>query len=274
MALQGTIDGTDCIPGMVSSCGVAELTCLEDSVTGARSVAYRRRGSPVPEGMRPCTAKPAEPAKPAAQEAEALPTVEANATGFGELVITPPTGMRAPGFDYVPVRIPITYWAKGDEVQTHTQTILGHEVTITARAESYEWDLGDGNTLTTTFPGGAPTKKGPGAIFHYYRFQGWYQVTIRTTYSGSYSIDGGEEIPIDGTVTLGSEPGWFYSKSLRARLTGENYEAKPIEVPPRTAENLGRKDPAAEHRDLTEAMNDRAEKKRLDRIRERGARRR
>ena len=87
--------------------------------------------------------------------------------------------------------------------QTHVINLLGHDITITLTATSYEWSWGDGTpNLVTTSTGsvwqeGMDLNTDPRLIRHYYTPQGWRsmlddpyphedrEITLTTTWSGT-----------------------------------------------------------------------------------------
>ncbi|MCW2605309.1 MAG: uncharacterized protein JWO60_2 [Frankiales bacterium] len=76
-------------------------------------------------------------------------------------------------------------------------SILGHQVVITVTPEEYRWQFGDGGSLTTTVPG-RPLKKD---VTHVYTKAGAYGASVTISWSGTFTIDGGEPITIRGRAT-------------------------------------------------------------------------
>lgn len=136
------------------------------------------------------------------------------------------------------------------EVQTLTVELLGVPVEVRAIPMEYHWDLGDGTTITTTRPGKPyPSEE----VTSTYRYEGWYDITLTTTFAGQFRVGGGEWQDIDGSIEVASEPVALYSKSLTARLTDpytdRDQDAEHTEpwVPERTAYTEGPRDPDATH---------------------------
>src|SRR5699024_6693186 len=104
------------------------------------------------------------------------------------------------------------------------------------------WDLGDGNTITTNNPGEPyPSTE----ISATYTQEGWYDITLTTTFSGQFSVEGGPWQDIDGTIEVASEPIPLYSKSLESRLVDRDVPADEDQVPwipTRTPQTDGPKD--------------------------------
>ena len=113
--------------------------------------------------------------------------------------------------------------------QTHVINLLGHEITITLTATSYEWNWGDGTpNLVTTSTGsvwqeGMDLNTDPRLIRHYYTPpQGWRsmldgpyphedrEITLTTTWSGTATNPfTGETQTINGLVTTTETTGKF-----------------------------------------------------------------
>ena len=113
--------------------------------------------------------------------------------------------------------------------QTHVINLLGHDITITLTATSYEWSWGDGTpNLVTTSTGsvwqdGMDLNTDPNLIRHYYTPpQGWRsmldgpyphedrEITLTTTWSGTATNPfTGETQTINGLVTTTETTGKF-----------------------------------------------------------------
>ncbi|EYT49954.1 hypothetical protein D641_0106235 [Brachybacterium muris UCD-AY4] len=99
--------------------------------------------------------------------------------------------------------------------QTLETELLGVPVQVRAIPIQYHWDLGDGNTITTKKPGKPyPSEQ----VTATYTQEGWYDITLTTTFAGQFSVDGGEWQDIDGTIEIASDPVPLFSKSLESRL--------------------------------------------------------
>jgi len=125
---------------------------------------------------------------------------------------------------YIPSIVAVT-----SPTQTHVINLLGHDITITLTATSYEWSWGDGTpNLVTTSTGSvwreamAPPPA-PRLIRHYYTPpQGWRsmldgpyphedrEITLTTTWSGTATNPfTGETQTINGLVTTTETTGKF-----------------------------------------------------------------
>ncbi len=77
-------------------------------------------------------------------------------------------------------------------------TILGQQVHITAKAESYTWHFGDGATGTTSEPGAA----GSAQVAHTYTRPGRLAAYVVISWSGTFTIGTDPTVlPVDGTAT-------------------------------------------------------------------------
>lgn len=135
---------------------------------------------------------------------------------------------RPEGVSYTNKYIP-TLVAATHPTQTHTVTLLGHDITVTLTATSYTWSWGDGTPdLTTTSPGmpwqeGMDPNTDPALIRHYYKApNGWKSfldgpypyatrtITLTTTWAGTATNPfTGETQTINGLVTTTETTGPF-----------------------------------------------------------------
>jgi len=168
---------------------------------------------------------------------------------FAELPVAPMRAHAGPEAGWIPVNMEVVLHASGEEQVLET-TILDSPVSVRAVPIEYEWDLGDGSTITTTKSGAPYPSTEIASTFGY---EGWYDVTLTTTFAGQFSVDGGAWQDIDGTITVGSEPVEIFSKSLESRLVNGDVpvdeEADPW-MPERSAETEGPQDPDACHREI------------------------
>ena len=125
---------------------------------------------------------------------------------------------------YIPSILAVT-----SPTQTHVINLLGHEITITLTATSYEWSWGDGTPNLVTTSTGSVWQEGmnlntdPRLIRHYYTPpQGWRsmldgpyphedrEITLTTTWSGTATNPfTGETQTINGLVTTTETTGKF-----------------------------------------------------------------
>ena len=135
---------------------------------------------------------------------------------------------RPEGVSYTNKYIP-TLVAATHPTQTHSVTLLGHDITVTLTATSYTWSWGDGTPdLTTTSPGmpwqeGMDPNTDPALIRHYYKApDGWKSfldgpypsatrtITLTTTWAGTATNPfTGDTQTINGLVTTTETTGPF-----------------------------------------------------------------
>ena len=150
---------------------------------------------------------------------------------------------RPEGVSYTNKYIP-TLVAATHPTQTHTVTLLGHDITITLTATSYTWSWGDGTPdLTTTQPGmpwheGMDPNTDPALIRHYYKApNGWKSfldgpypsatrtITLTTTWAGTATNPfTGETQTINGLVTTTETTGPFRLSQLIVNNTDTSEE--------------------------------------------------
>lgn len=88
--------------------------------------------------------------------------------------------------------------------------ILGQEVALVATPVEYTWSYGDGTRHgPTPYPGGPLPQSRWGEktqTSHIYGETGDFQVSLTTTFSGTYSVNGGPALPIPGTGSFTADP--------------------------------------------------------------------
>ena len=168
---------------------------------------------------------------------------------FAKLPVKPAVAHAGPEDGWLPAGMDNILYADS-EPQTLDTTLLDTPVSVRATAQSYHWDLGDGNTIDTSKPGKPyPSEE----ITSTYAYEGWYDVTLTTTFSGEFSVNGGEWQPIDGTIEVESEPIEIDSKSLESRLVDGDKapdEGEDPWIPARSKDTEGPQDPEAKHRQI------------------------
>ena len=168
---------------------------------------------------------------------------------FAELPVQPLAANAGPEEGWLPVNM-VNVLHTNPEAQTLDTELLGVPVQVRAVPIEYHWDLGDGNTITTTKPGKPfPSEQ----VTATYSHEGWYDITLTTTFAGQFSVDGGEWQDIDGTIEIASDPVEIFSKSLESRLVNSDV---PVDedtdpwIPARSPETEGPRDPEATHREI------------------------
>ena len=159
-----------------------------------------------------------------------LPTTREILLAAANLIHADGAGLhkRPEGVSYTNKYIP-TLVAATHPTQTHTVTLLGHDITITLTATSYTWSWGDGTLDVTTTSPGMPWQEGmdpntdPALIRHYYKApNGWKSfldgpypyatrtITLTTTWAGTATNPfTGDTQTINGLVTTTETTGPF-----------------------------------------------------------------
>ena len=108
--------------------------------------------------------------------------------------------------------------------RTLSTTVGGTAVSVVVTPVSYRWDWGDGTSTTTRDPGAAYPHQ---TVVHRYRelLQG-VVVTLTTTWSATFSVEGGPPQPVSGTVTTTESSAPFDLVRLVGVLTDDAEEAQ------------------------------------------------
>ncbi len=115
--------------------------------------------------------------------------------------------------------------------QTFDLTILGQEVHLTATPANYTYTYGDGTTLGPTPLAGYPIPQTQWLTTdtrtsHTYTQTGNYPATLTTSFTGTYSVNNGPPLPINGTLDLTTPPKtihvWKTEKALVADTCDQN----------------------------------------------------
>jgi len=129
---------------------------------------------------------------------------------------------QPPGAKALVSKIVIVY-TSGDSQTMETQ-VGGAPVTIVATPASYTWDWGDGTTTTTKDPGAAYPDH---TVFHKYSHTADNVViSLTTTWSATYSVEGGPAQPISGTLTTTDTANPFDLVRRISYLTDDAEEAQ------------------------------------------------
>jgi hypothetical protein len=113
------------------------------------------------------------------------------------------------------VGLPTIFWTDSPTTQTFTVDIRGFQVVIVATASSFTWHTGDGTDLVTDNPGRPYPDQ---TITHDYR-AGTYSASLTTTWSGTFSVNGGVSAAVPGTTTTDGPPIAFAVLQARTVLT-------------------------------------------------------
>ncbi|MHA7269050.1 hypothetical protein [Arthrobacter sp. HLT1-20] len=94
--------------------------------------------------------------------------------------------------------------------QSFDLTMLGQQVTITATPVAYTWNYGDGTIWGPTPHHGAPLHEDrigeQTQTSHIYTATGRLGITVTTHFDGTYSVNGGPQLPIPGQGNIPSAP--------------------------------------------------------------------
>lgn len=108
------------------------------------------------------------------------------------------------------VNIPTVFTTSAPASYDIPLTLLGQDVVITATAQRYTWHFGDGETGTSTAPGGR--------IEHEYAEAETVGAYVVIEWSGTFRVNGGASQPITGTATTTGVPTVVEVKQARAEL--------------------------------------------------------
>ncbi|KRF19737.1 hypothetical protein ASG90_20105 [Nocardioides sp. Soil797] len=216
---SGTPDSAD--PATTTTCTRADpsgctldITCVPstDSTTGGQMLVRRLNGN---WRLGTCT-----PAAGPGDRAVITRTIVLRAfrripLPKAEVLIQPPGHKTLVNFD--------TLFHTEAEPFRRSVTLLGSRIELDITPASFLWHHGDGTTQTTTSPGIAYAKSIPMEryISHQYEHTGdAIPVSVDTTYSARYRVNGGPWLDVDGTVTATGNPVNLRVVEARAVLLG------------------------------------------------------
>ena len=199
-----TVD--DCLP----ETGLARVFCTSKAVDLMLMLLNRPQSAP----EEPAAAVEAAGAGvPVVVTSSDVSKVMANGSGITR---------QPPGAKALVSKIVIVY-TSGDSQTMETQ-VGGTPVTIVATPASYTWDWGDGTTTTTKDPGAAYPDH---TVFHKYSHTADNVViSLTTTWSATYSVEGGPAQPISGTLTTTDTTNPFDLVRRISYLTDDAEEAQ------------------------------------------------
>jgi len=124
---------------------------------------------------------------------------------FRQLPINPGT-LQAQPFPHTLKGGPTNFYTTAT-AQTFDLTILGQAVHLTATPTNHTYTFGDGTTLGPTPATGYPIPQtewltNQTRTSHAYTDTGNYPATATTTFTGTYSVNNGPPLPINGTLNL------------------------------------------------------------------------
>ena len=200
-----TVD--DCLP----ETGLARVFCTSKAVDLMLMLLNRPQSAP----EEPAAAVEAAGAAgvPVVVTSSDVSKVMANGSGITR---------QPPGAKALVSKIVIVY-TSGDSQTMETQ-VGGAPVTIVATPASYTWDWGDGTTTTTKDPGAAYPDH---TVFHKYSHTADNVViSLTTTWTATYSVEGGPAQPISGTLTTTDTTNPFDLVRRISYLTDDAEEAQ------------------------------------------------
>jgi hypothetical protein len=124
---------------------------------------------------------------------------------FRQLPVNPGT-LEAQPFPHTLKGGPTNFYTTATE-QTFDVTILGQAIHLTATPANHTYTFGDGTTLGPTPAAGYPIPEAEWLTTetrtsHSYTETGNYPATITTSFTGTYSVNNGPPLPINGTLDL------------------------------------------------------------------------
>ncbi|MFI2566427.1 hypothetical protein [Paenarthrobacter sp. NPDC018779] len=151
-------------------------------------------------------------------------------TDFQQLPINPGT-LEAQPFPNTLTGGPTNFYTTTTEQHFDT-TILGQHVHLTATPTTHTYTYGDGQTLGPTPATGYPTPANTWLTTetrtsHTYTTTGNYPATVTTTYTGTYSVNNGPPLPINGTLTLTTTPKTIHVFKTETALVADTCEQNP-----------------------------------------------
>ncbi|MFJ4026862.1 hypothetical protein ACIPWF_05460 [Paenarthrobacter sp. NPDC089989] len=151
-------------------------------------------------------------------------------TDFQQLPINPGT-LEAQPFPNTLTGGPTNFYTTTTEQHFDT-TILGQHVHLTATPTTHTYHFGDGQTLGPTPATGYPIPTNTWLTTdtrtsHTYTVTGNYPTTVTTTYTGTYSVNNGPPLPINGTLTLTTTPKTIHVFKTETALVADTCEQNP-----------------------------------------------
>ena len=127
-----------------------------------------------------------------------------------KLNVQPPSGRTL-------VNIPTNLYASSAPA-TFRVTLLGTPVLVKAKPVSWTWTYGDGTTRTFDTAGAPYPDLGTA---HTWSGPGTFTVGLTTTWTATYSVAGGPDLPVDGTATVASPAVTVTAVATRAELVAD-----------------------------------------------------
>lgn len=141
------------------------------------------------------------------------------ATAFAELPLAPAPAHIQPAVGDILINVPVILFTDPTE-QDFTTTLLGQQVNVRAVPDTFTWTFTDGtDPLVTTDPGRPYPAED---LIHVYTQPGDYQITLSTTWTGTYQVNGtGPWYPVAGTATTVTTTRTFTAHQARTHLVAD-----------------------------------------------------
>ena len=149
---------------------------------------------------------------------------------FRQLPINPGTLETQP-FPHTLKGGPTNFYTTATQ-ETFDLTILGQTVHLTSTPTSHTYTFGDGTTLGPTPTTGYPIPETEWLTTntrtsHAYTETGNYQATITTNFTGTYSVNNGPPLPINGTLNLTTQPKTIHVWKTERALVADTCQQNP-----------------------------------------------
>ncbi|WP_284979288.1 hypothetical protein [Arthrobacter sp. fls2-241-R2A-200] len=152
-------------------------------------------------------------------------------TDFRQLPVNPGTLQTQPAPNTLKGG-PTNFYTTTTGEQTFNLTILGQNVHLTATPTSYTYTYGDGTTLGPTPTPGQPLPQTQWLTTntrtsHTYTQTGNYQTTLTTTFTGTYTVNNGPPLPINGTLDITTPPTTIHVWKTQKTLVADTCQQNP-----------------------------------------------
>jgi len=112
-------------------------------------------------------------------------------------------------------QVPVLFDSSQPQALAPSQHGLGAASVVLIPSASWHWDFGDGGSLDTQIAG---SRFPDTQVAHTYRHGGRFQVTLTTTWSATFTVNGAGPYVVDGQITQESQR-WLVVGQGRAVLT-------------------------------------------------------
>ncbi|SEJ46357.1 hypothetical protein SAMN04487917_10641 [Arthrobacter sp. yr096] len=149
---------------------------------------------------------------------------------FRQLPVNPGT-LEAQPFPHTLKGGPTNFYTTATE-QAFNLTILGQTVHLTATPTSHSYTYGDGATLGPTPTTGYPISEAEWLTnatrtSHSYTETGNYQAAVTTSFTGTYSVNNGPPLPVNGTLDITTPAKTIHVWKTEKALVADTCEQNP-----------------------------------------------